>query len=88
MKKIPQLCHIFCILGQHRLLGVTGTRNQPEAFGARFGLVDLQSRLKWQERVFRPGARLHYDALAERATGEPVEVEAFAAQFLDDRAGA
>lgn len=40
-----------------------------------------------EERVFRPGARLHYDALAERATGEPVEVEAFAAQFLDGRAG-
>ncbi|MGH7559215.1 MAG: M2 family metallopeptidase [Gemmatimonadota bacterium] len=35
-----------------------------------------------QERIFRPGARVHYDALAEDATGGPVGPEAFAAQFL------
>ncbi len=35
-----------------------------------------------EERVFRPGARLHYDALAIDATGQAVGTEAFAAQFL------
>lgn len=35
------------------------------------------------EHVFRPGARLHYDALAEAATGAPVGAESFARQFLE-----
>ncbi len=34
------------------------------------------------ERVFRPGARWHYDELARRATGSPVRPDAFAEQFL------
>ncbi len=34
------------------------------------------------ERVFRPGARWHYDELARRATGTAVAPEAFADQFL------
>lgn len=35
-----------------------------------------------EERIFRSGARLHYDALASDATGEPVGAKAFAGQFL------
>lgn len=38
-----------------------------------------------EERIFRPGARLHYDTLAKSAMGEPVGAEAFAGQFLDRR---
>ncbi|MBW3660258.1 MAG: M2 family metallopeptidase [Gemmatimonadetes bacterium] len=34
------------------------------------------------EQIFRPGARLHYAALARRATGGPVAPDAFAEQFL------
>ncbi len=34
------------------------------------------------ERIFRPGAGLHYDDLAAAATGNPVGPEAFARQFL------
>jgi len=34
------------------------------------------------ERVFRPGARWHYDELARQATGSAVAPEAFAEQFL------
>ena len=34
------------------------------------------------ERVFRPGAALHYDDLSVAATGSPVGPEAFARQFL------
>lgn len=34
------------------------------------------------ERIFRPGAALHYDDLAVAATGTPVGPEAFAGQFL------
>jgi peptidyl-dipeptidase A len=35
------------------------------------------------ERIFRPGATLHYDDLAVAATGSPVGPEAFAGQFLE-----
>lgn len=35
------------------------------------------------QRVFRPGASLHYDDLADAATGSPVGPGAFAAQFLE-----
>jgi Zn-dependent M32 family carboxypeptidase len=34
------------------------------------------------ERIFRPGAALHYDDLAVAATGTPVGPEEFAGQFL------
>lgn len=34
------------------------------------------------ERIFRPGASLHYDDLARSATGTPVRPDAFADQFL------
>ena len=34
------------------------------------------------ERIFAPGASLHYDELARRATGEPVGPAAFAEEFL------
>ena len=34
------------------------------------------------ERIFAPGASLHYDELARRATGAAVGPEAFAEQFL------
>jgi peptidyl-dipeptidase A len=34
------------------------------------------------DRIFQPGATLHYDELAERATGAAVGPEAFASQFL------
>jgi peptidyl-dipeptidase A len=36
-----------------------------------------------RERIFRPGAGLHYDDLAAAATGSPVGPEAFAMQFLE-----
>ena len=35
-----------------------------------------------KERIFQPGALLHYDELAESATGAGVGPEAFASQFL------
>ena len=35
------------------------------------------------ERIFQPGAALHYDDLAAAATGSPVGPEAFAMQFLE-----
>ena len=40
-----------------------------------------------EERIFRPGALLPFDALAETATGSPVGPDAFAAQFLAEVAG-
>ncbi|HKY60945.1 MAG TPA: M2 family metallopeptidase [Gemmatimonadota bacterium] len=36
-----------------------------------------------RERIFRPGAGLHYDDLAAAATGSPVGPEAFILQFLE-----
>jgi peptidyl-dipeptidase A len=39
-----------------------------------------------EERIFRPGALLPFDELAETATGSPVGPEAFAAQFLAEPA--
>lgn len=35
------------------------------------------------ERIFRPGARVHYETLARKATGDPVSPDAFAAQFVE-----
>lgn len=35
-----------------------------------------------RERIFRPGARLHYETLAREVTGRPVSPDDFAEQFL------
>jgi peptidyl-dipeptidase A len=52
-----------------------------ESRGGR--LYDDEQTGEWLRRsVFEPGARLRWDRLVERATGEPISAKAFARQFV------
>jgi peptidyl-dipeptidase A len=58
-------------------------RLRSEAMDGASSYAGLAAVGEWLgERIFRPGAALHYDDLAVAATGSPVGPEEFAGQFL------